>query len=67
MIVTEIFNTNHVRRYSDKGVKILSSKDGHAYEVAEDWEDNWFISRGLTPPTYTETNIPVDNHEEAHE
>ena len=62
-ILTEIFNTNHIRRWSDKGVKIHNSKDGNDYNVAEDWTDEWFAERGLTPPTYTETDIPIDKDE----
>ena len=42
MIVSEIFDTNHIRRYSDKNVKIHNSKDGHDYDIAEDWTDEWF-------------------------
>ena len=42
MIVSEIFNTNHIRRWSDKGLKIHNSKDGYDYDVAEDWVDEWF-------------------------
>ena len=50
MIVSEIFNTNHIRRHSDKGVKIHNSKDGYDYDVAEDWADEWFFERGLIAP-----------------
>ena len=63
-IITEIFNTNHIRRYSDKGVKIHNSKNDQNYDVAEDWVDEWFVERDLTPPTYTETDIPIDNVDE---
>ena len=59
-ILTEIFNTNHIRRWSDKDVKIHNSKDGNDYDIAEDWTDEWFVKRGITPPTYTETDIPID-------
>ena len=62
-ILTEIFNRNHIRRWSDKDVKIHNSKDGNDYNVAEDWTDEWFVERGLTPPTYTETDIPIDKDE----
>lgn len=62
-ILTEIFNTNHIRRWSDKDVKIHNSKDGNDYNVAEDWTDEWFIEHNLTPPTYTETDIPTDKDE----
>lgn len=61
MIISEIFDTNHIRRQSDSGVKIHSNKDGHDYDIAEDWSDEWFIERGLVPPSYTETDIPVDD------
>ena len=47
MIVSEIFDTNHIRRYSDKNVKIHNSKDGHDYDIAEDWTDEWFAENGL--------------------
>ena len=60
MIVSEIFNTNHIRRHSDKGVKIHNSKDGYDYDVAEDWVDEWFFERGMAAPTYTETDIPIE-------
>ena len=63
MIKSEIFNTNHIRRWSDKDVKIHNSKDGNDYNVAEDWTDEWFAERGLTLPTYTETDIPIDKDE----
>lgn len=59
-ILTEIFNRNHIRRWSDKDVKIHNSKDGNDYNVAEDWTDEWFVEHKLTPPTYTETDIPID-------
>ena len=62
-ILTEIFNTNHIRRWSDKDVKIHNSKDGNDYNVAEDWTDEWFIEHNLTPPTYTEMDIPIDKDE----
>lgn len=64
MIVSEIFDTNHIRRYSDKNVKIHNSKDGNDYDIAEDWTDEWFAENGLESPTYTETEIPVDVYEE---
>ena len=63
MIKSEIFNTNHIRRWSDKDVKIHNSKDGNDYNVAEDWTDEWFVEHKLTPPTYTETDIPIDKDE----
>ena len=66
MIKSEIFNTNHIRRWSDKDVKIHNSKDGNDYNVAEDWTDEWFIEHKLTPPTYTETDIPIDKDEEGN-
>lgn len=59
-IISEIFNINHIRRYSDQNVKIHNSKDGNNYDVAEDWVDEWFIERDLVPPTYIETDIPVE-------
>lgn len=62
-ILTEIFNTNHIRRWSDKDVKIHNSKDGNDYDIAEDWTDEGFIEHNLTPPTYTETDIPIDKDE----
>ena len=65
-ILTEIFNTNHIRRWSDKDVKIHNSKDGNDYNVAEDWTDEWFVEHKLTPPTYTETDIPIDKDEEGN-
>ena len=60
MIVSEIFNINHIRRHSDKGVKIHNSKDGYDYDVAEDWVDEWFFERGLIAPIYIETDIPTE-------
>ena len=63
MIIEERINENHIRRYSDKGVKIHNNKDGHDYDIAEDWSDEWFKARGLVAPTYTETDIPVDKEE----
>ena len=63
MIKSEIFNTNHIRRWSDKDVKIHNSKDGNDYNIAEDWTDEWFAARGLTSPTDTETDIPIDKDE----
>ena len=66
MIKSEIFNTNHIRRWSDKDVKIHNSKDGNDYNVAEDWTDEWFVEHKLTPPTYTETDIPIDKDEEGN-
>ena len=62
--VGEIFNTNHIRRHSDKGVKIHNSKDGYDYDIAEDWVDEWFAERGMTAPTYTETDIPIEKQNE---
>ena len=62
--VGEIFNTNHIRRHSDNGVKIHNSKDDYDYDVAEDWVDKWFAERGMTAPTYTETNIPIEEQNE---
>lgn len=64
MIVEEVFLGNHVRRYSDKNVKIQNMKDGMNYDIAEDWSDEWFIERNLTPPTYTETEIPIEKEVE---
>lgn len=63
MIVSEIFNTNHIRRWSDKGVKIHNSKDGCDYDVAEDWVDEWFFERGLIAPIYIETDIPIETEQ----
>lgn len=54
MIIEELFEINgiqHVRRYSNNGVKIASD-DGVAYDVAED-----LVSIGRT---YTETDIPIE-------
>ena len=59
MIVEEVFMGNHVRRYNDKKVKIQNMKDGMNYDIAEDWSDEWFVEHNLTPPTYTETEIPT--------
>ncbi len=64
MIVEEVFSGNHVRRYSDKNVKIQNMKDGMNYDIAEDWNDEWFIERNLTPPTYIETEIPIEKEVE---
>ena len=64
MIVEEVFAGNHVRRYSDKNVKIQNMKDGMNYDIAEDWSDEWFIEHNLTPPTYTETEIPIEKEVE---
>ena len=64
MIVEEVFMGNHVRRYSDKNVKMLNMKDGMNYDIAEDWSDEWFIEHNLTPPTYTETEIPIEKEVE---
>ena len=64
MIVEEVFMGNHVRRYSDKNVKIQNMKDGMNYDIAEDWSDEWFVERNLTPPTYTETEIPIEKEVE---
>ena len=63
MIVSEIFNTNHIRRWSDKGVKIHNSKDGYDYDVAEDWVDEWFFERGLIAPIYIETDILIETEQ----
>ena len=64
MIVEEVFAGIHVRRYSDKNVKIQNMKDGMNYEIAEDWSDEWFVEHNLTPPTYTETEISIDKEVE---
>ena len=64
MIVEEVFSGNHVRRYSDKNVKIQNMKDGMNYDIAEDWSDEWFVERNLMPPTYTETEIPIEKEVE---
>ena len=64
MIVEEVFMGNHVRRYSDKNVKIHNMKDGMNYDIAEDWSDEWFVEHNLTPPTYTETEIPIEKEVE---
>ena len=64
MIVEEVFLGNHVRRYSDKNVKIQNMKDGMNYDIAEDWCDEWFVEHNLTPPTYTETEIPIEKEVE---
>ena len=64
MIVEEVFMGNHVRRYSDKNVKIQNMKDGMNYDIAEDWSDEWFVERNLKPPTYTETEIPIEKEVE---
>ena len=63
MIISEIFDTNHIRRHSDKGVKIHNSKDGYDYDVAEDWIDEWFFERGLIAPIYIETDIPIETEQ----
>ena len=63
MIISETFDTNHVRRWSDKGVKIHNSKDGYDYDVAEDWVDEWFFERGLIAPIYIETDIPIETEQ----
>lgn len=60
MIINEAFNTNHVRRYSDKNVKIRNLKDNKYYDIAEDWNDEWFIEHGILLPTYIESDIPTD-------
>lgn len=60
MIISEIFNTNHIRRYSDNQVKIHNLKDGNYYNIAEDWIDDWFVERGMLIPTYVESDIPID-------
>lgn len=62
MIINETFNTNHVRRYSDKNVKIRNLKDNKYYDIAEDWNDDWFIERGILLPTYIESDIPIDTN-----
>ena len=64
MIVEEVFMGNHVRRYSDKNVKIQNMKDGMNYDIAEDRSDEWFVKRNLTPPTYTETEIAIEKEVE---
>lgn len=64
MIVLEQIDKNHVRRYSDKGVKIHNNKDGHDYDVAEDWSDEWFKEHNVIAPIYTETEIPVEKIDE---
>ena len=64
MIVEEVFMGNHVRRYSYKNVKIQNMKDGMNYDIAEDWSDEWFVEHNLTPPTYTETEIPIEKEVE---
>ena len=64
MIILEQIDKNHVRRYSDKGVKIHNNKDGHDYDVAEDWSDEWFKEHNIIVPTYTETEIPIDKIDE---
>ena len=63
MIISETFDTNHVRRHSDKGVKIHNSKDGYDYDVAEDWVDEWFFERGLIAPIYIETDTPIETEQ----
>ena len=63
MIISETFDTNHIRRWSDKGVKIHNSKDGYDYDVAEDWVDEWFFERGLIAPIYIETDIPIETEQ----
>ena len=63
MIISETFDTNHVRRWSDKGVKIHNSKDGYDYDIAEDWVDEWFFERGLIAPIYIETDIPIETEQ----
>lgn len=63
MIISEIFDTNHIRRHSDKGVKTHNSKDGYDYDVAEDWVDEWFFERGLIAPIYIETDIPIETEQ----
>lgn len=63
MIISEIFNTNHIRRWSDKGVKIHNSKDEYDYDVAEDWVDEWFFEQGLIAPIYIETDIPIETEQ----
>lgn len=63
MIISEIFDTNHIRRHSDRGVKIHNSKDGYDYDVAEDWVDEWFFERGLIAPICIETDIPIEQAE----
>ena len=61
MILEELFEINgiqHIRRYSNSGVKIASD-DGIAYDVAED-----LASIGKS---YTETDIPIESDESAEE
>lgn len=61
MIIEEFFELNgiqHVRRYSNSGVKIASD-DGIAYDVAED-----LVSVGKS---YTETDIPIESDTTAEE
>lgn len=61
MIIEELFEINgvqHVRRYSNSGVKIASS-DEIAYDVAED-----LVSVGKV---YHETDIPVESDTTAEE
>ena len=67
MIILEQIDKNHVRRYSDKGVKIHNNKDGHDYDVAEDWSDEWFQEHNVIAPTYNETEIPVEKEENEDE
>lgn len=61
MIIEELFEINgiqHVRRYSNSGVKIASD-DEIAYDVAED-----LVSLGKV---YHETDIPIDSDGTAEE
>lgn len=61
MIIEELFEINgiqHVRRYSNNGVKIASS-DEIAYDVAED-----LVSIGKV---YHETDEPIEQDETAEE
>lgn len=61
MIIEELFEINgvqHVRRYSNSGVKIASD-DGVAYDVAED-----LVSTGKV---YHETDEPIEQDGTAEE
>lgn len=59
-IQSKIFNTNHIRRWSNSGFKIHNEKDGHDYDVTEDFSDEWFAEHGKVAPTYSETDIATD-------
>lgn len=54
-IVEEIFDTNHVRRYSDNNVKIKNENTGEVYDKAEDWTNEWLIAHGYKALSYIET------------